>query len=321
LAASISKKVSIRERSILINGLVGIHAYRANRALLAQRFAQGGYTARETPHFLLLTREEAPSTILAHWFAPHAIDADLGHYFLQELKPLGILNNAEQFGTIFAAIVGSLSPYDTQQALELYARNTLRRYSALLKKLPEDGYMTPMQNFACLYKRVMNLLEGETLLDAGCSFGFLPLLVAEHVPACHSITAIDIQADPFPIVEMLAKERGFRHIAYEQADILHPAFRFRGPFDTVVILHVLEHFKEDEMYLTLKHLLEVTTKRLIIAVPFEKGSPEQVYGHEQLFDRVRLEALGEWCVEQMHGQGTFHYEDCADGLLVIQRKN
>jgi len=321
LAAPISKKISIRERSILINGLVGINAYRSNRALLAQRFAQGGYTARATPHFLLLTREEAPSTILAHWFAPQAIDAELGHYFLQELKPLGILNNEKDFGTIFAAIVGSLSPYDTQQALELYARNTLRRYSILLNKVSEDSYRTPMQNFARLYKRVMNLLEGETLLDAGCSFGFLPLLVAEHVPTCRSITAIDIQADPFPIVETLAKERGFRHIAYEQADMLHPAFRLRGPFDTVVILHVLEHFKENEMYLALKHLLEATTKRLMLAVPFEKGSPEQVYGHKQLFDRAGLEALGEWCVEQLHGKGAFHYEDCADGLLVIQRKD
>src|SRR5205809_2643278 len=85
------KRVPIRDRACTMGDLTGINGYQANRTALKQRFAEGSYLLQETPHFLLCTREEAPSTILVHWFAPHEIDADLGNTFMQELKPLGLL--------------------------------------------------------------------------------------------------------------------------------------------------------------------------------------------------------------------------------------
>ncbi len=91
----------------------------------------GFYRAR---HFLLCTREAAPSTILVHWLAPSEIDADIGILFMQELKPLGLLSDAKHFGHVFGVVVCSLFPHDPQHALRLYAANTLRRYRSLLEE-------------------------------------------------------------------------------------------------------------------------------------------------------------------------------------------
>src|SRR5579863_5355585 len=85
------KRVPIQERAFTMGGITGVNGYHANRALLKQRFTEGGYLLQETPHFLLCTRTTAPSTILVHWFAPEEIDADIGNTFMRELKPLGLL--------------------------------------------------------------------------------------------------------------------------------------------------------------------------------------------------------------------------------------
>ncbi len=73
------------------------------------------------------------------------------------------------------------------------------------------------------------------------------------------------------------------------------------------------------MYTVLTNLLKVTDQRLIIAVPYEHGTPEAIYGHEQIFSQAKLEAVGRWCVQQWNGKGRMWYEECADGLLVIER--
>ena len=58
---------------------------------------------------------------------------------------------------------------------------------------------SPVDVFAILDKRVCTLLVGESLLDAGCSFGFLPLIVAERVPTLTKVVGVDIRTDPFPV--------------------------------------------------------------------------------------------------------------------------
>ena len=75
------------------------------------------------------------------------------------------------------------------------------------------------------------------------------------------------------------------------------------------------------MYHALENLLKVTSRRLIIAVPYEEGIPEVVYGHEQLFIREKLEKVGKWCVEQIGGAGRIQYEDREGGLLLIDLLN
>lgn len=321
------KRIPVQERSFTMGKFVGINGYRVNHSLLKQRFAEGGYQLHATPHFLIFTRSEAPSLIVVHWFAPDEIDANIGDYFVQELKPAGILVDEQDFGNLFGAIVLSLFPHDTQHALHLYGTNTLRRYQYLLHipdipNMPENELphsQSTIHSFAQLYRRVCQLRVGQTFLDVGCSFGFLPLLISERYPSLTHILGVDIQTSPFPIVSAIAEEHYLQNINFEQADVLTDTFSTLGHFDTVVALHVLEHLNEADMYRALVNLLQVTFQRLIIAVPYEGVQPEIVYGHEQLFNRAKLEAVGEWCLHHLDSPGRIAVEDCAGGLLLVER--
>lgn len=313
-----TRRVSIKQRSMLVGDVVGINGYRANLALLKKRFGEGGYELFEMPHFLVFKRSEAPSLIVVHWFAPELIDADLGYYLLQELKPPGFLTQPQNFANIFGAIVESLAPHDVQ-AWYLYATNTLQRYHHLLANTANSpSHHLPMVAFARLYRRVLDLQVGQSLLDAGCSSGMLPLLVAENTPSHTKIVGVDISEESFPIARRIAEEQHLTNVHFHQGDLLSETFCGIGQFDTVVALHVLEHFTEEEMHQVLAHLLQVTSQRLILIVPYEEGEPERAYDHRQLFTRAKLETVGQWCLGHLGG-GTMQYEDCADGLLVIER--
>ena len=313
-----TRKVPFRERAFVAGNFISVSAYRVNQAALTQLITGNGYHIHETPHFMVCTQTRSP-TILVHRFAPAAIDADLGSYFMQELKPLGLLAEPQDYGDIFAAVVGSLSPVDPQRAWHLFGTNTLQRYHRLLAMESTPPQCdSPIAVFSTLYRRVCELVTGTSLLDAGCSFGFLPLLVAERVPSLTRVIGVDIRADPFPVTRAIAFERYLANIQFAQADLLAADLSSLGRFDTVAVLHVLEHFSEADMYQVLANLLKVTEQRLIIAVPYEPGKPEAAYGHEQLFTRARLEALGHWCLDQL-GAGQFTCEDCAGGLLLIDK--
>jgi SAM-dependent methyltransferase len=238
---------------------------------------------------------------------------------MEELKPLGILANPQDFADVFGAVVNSVSPHDPQRAWHLFGTNTLQRYHALLAENHHTPhYDSPIDVFATLYRRVCELYVGESLLDAGCSSGFLPLVIAERFPVLTRVVGIDIRIEQFAVARVLAEERHLAHVRFEQVDLLNDALSAPGRFDTVTVLHVLEHFTEVEMYRVLKNLLALTSRRLIIGVPYEPGEPEAVYGHLQLFTRTKLATVGNWCLERL-GDGKATCEDCAGGLLYIDR--
>src|SRR5215472_12683944 len=164
-----ARKVPFQERAIITGKFIGVNAYRVNQAALAQLITTAGYHTHETPHFMICTQTYSP-TILVHRFAPAEIDADLGHYFMQELKPLGLLAQPQDYGDIFAAVIGSLSPAGPQRAWHLFGTNTLQHYHRLLamESTPPPGD-SPIAVFSTLYKRVCELVTGTSLLDAGCS--------------------------------------------------------------------------------------------------------------------------------------------------------
>jgi len=297
---------------------VGVNAYRVNRTALQQHYMHEGYQIATTPHFLVCTRPEAP-TVIVHWFAPEAIDANLGHYFMEELKPLGLLEQPQNFGDVFGAVVMSISPQDPYHAWHIFGVNSLQKYHALLTE-PKDTPCCdlPMDVFTTLYKRVSELLVGKSLLDAGCSFGLLPLVIAERVPSLTRVVGADIETDPFITVRAIAEERHLESVQFVQADLLTDDIEQLGTFDTVTVLHVLEHFTEEEMYQVLTHLLKVTSRCLIIGVPYEPEL-ESAYGHKQLFVPDKLKAVGQWCIDRL-GEGSMSIENCVGGVLVIHCK-
>jgi SAM-dependent methyltransferase len=316
------RQVPIQQRSCAVGKFVGINAYRINKSLLLTRLTTGGYAVTQTPHFYLAIRATPPTTLVIHWFAPEHIDADIGYHFMQELKPLDILKNTQDYGELFGAIVCSLSPREPREALRLYGQNTMRRYRQLLETHQTSTIAAPTASpitvFSTLYRRIFALQIGSSFLDAGCSFGFLPLLIAQRFSYITNVVGIDIQDESFAIARALASDLGVPHVRFEQLDLLKNDVLNLGRFDTVTLLHVLEHFSEEHMYTVLTNLLPITTRRLIIAVPYEVGAAEDAYGHLQLFTSAKLLQLGHWCLQQW-GEGHMHYEDSADGLLVLDR--
>ena len=317
-----TKKIPIQERSVHVGDFVVVNGYRVNRLLLKERFVEGGYQAHETKHFLLFTRAEAPTMVLVHWFAPQDITTNITHYLVQELKPFSIIQGWQHLNDLFAGIVGgSLFPDDVRRSWNYFGANTLQRLltfsnTAGTPSLPDYGTLGAS---ATLYQRICELCVGERFLDAACNGGFLSLLLAERIPFTVEATGVDIDEHVFSVAQELAKERGLTNVRFAQADLLADDFNTIGQFDTVTALHVLEHFSEQDMYRVLTNLLKVTSRRLVVAVPYEQGEPEVAYAHLQVFSRSKLEAIGAWCMQQLQGKARIWYEDFVGGLLLIER--
>jgi hypothetical protein len=111
-----TRKISSQERAVLVGDMIVINGSGVNRAVLKQRFAEGGYQARETEHFLLFLREQTPGTVLVHWFTPEELNADIKHYLAYELKPFGLLKKSRDFGDILSGIVSSFFREDARFA-------------------------------------------------------------------------------------------------------------------------------------------------------------------------------------------------------------
>jgi SAM-dependent methyltransferase len=322
--SQIRRKISIpiQQRAVYIGDLIIVNGHRAARSSLMRRFQEGGYQIRATPHFLLCTRAATPSLILIHLLAPDDLSADLPHTVVQELAPFGLPHNSDELGAILTGILaGSLYPDEVRRAWNTLGANTLQRLllfltSGGLYPLPDYGTLT---TFACLYQRVCELAVGECFLDAGCNQGFLPLLLAERLPFVKEAVGLDRNAAAFAVGRELAHTRQLAAVRFVEAD-LRQDLRWLGTFDTVTILHVLEHFTAAETQVVLRHLLAITRLRLLVAVPYESDPPTAAYGHQQCFSRTSLEGLGAWCLQQLRGAARLWCEDCArGGLLLVER--
>ncbi len=317
-----SKKIPIQERSVRVGDVIVVNGYGVNHTSLKQGFARGGYQAHQTAHFLLFIREKEPKTILVHSFKPEEINSNIVHYLAQELKPFNIISHRTQMGKLLAGIIGgTVYPGDVRRAWNYFGANTLQRLliylgSAIPSNLPDYGTIGV---FATLYQRVCELCVGERFLDAGCNSGLLSLLLAERMPFVREAVGVDIDPSAFRIGREVAAEQQLTNVRYIQADLLADDFSAIGMFDTVTALHVLEHITERDMHQVLKNLLKVTAHRLIFAVPYETDEPEVAFGHQQLFTRTKLEAVGAWCIEQLQGEGRIWCEDLCGGLLLIER--
>ncbi len=316
-----TKKVSIQERSVLVGDMIVVNGHGVNKDAMKMRFAEGEYAWNETPHFILFSRSASPAFILVHFFAAEEMNADIKHYVVLELKPLGLLKKTLDFGTIFSGIIGSFFPDDARAAWHGYGAKTLQRFLLYLSTAhtPQKfDYYATIGVFATWYQRVCELFVGQSFLDAGCESGFLPLIIAERMPFVTDSVGIDIRPDMFTVVRELAEEWQLHTTRFEVVDLLADNFRSLGTFDTVTALGVIEHFSEEEMYRVLTNLLAVTSQRLIFVVPYEEEA-EVIYDHKQLFTREKLEAVGQWCIQQLGGAGRMWYEDCDGGLLLVER--
>lgn len=294
-----------------------------NRAALnqyTQRLVAQTYQAYETEHFVICQQRPSGQTILLHVFGRDEIDADLICFIERELAPFGIITSAQEFGAVLFAVIASPFPAPrNQHRIWLhFCLNSLSRLreqiSSPAQSMPSVSYIAP---FAAMYRRVFELCVGQNYLDVGCSFGFLPVLLTEHVPDAR-IVGCDNNPDALRFSSDLATATATTHVTFTLRDVLAANFADLGRFDTVVAIHLLEHLPEQELPVALAHLLKITAKRLLIAVPYEEKI-QSLYGHHQAFTSEKLHTWGKWCVERLGENSRYWCEDLMGGLLVVDR--
>lgn len=320
--SSTTRKIPIHERSVLVDDLIVVNGHNVSRSSLTRQFTSGGYDVRETTHFLLFTRQETPSIVLIHFFGQSELHADIKHYLMYELQPLGLLKQSRDYGKILSGIIGSFVPTDARSAWHAYGAKTLQRFLLFLSTAhvpPVFDFYATIGTFSTWYQRVCELCVGETFLDAGCESGLLPLVIAERLPFMTQVVGIDIQTGMFATARALAEEWHLPQVQFREFDLLSEHFDTIGQFDTVTAIGVIEHFTEQAMYRVLGNLLNATKHRLLLVVPYEH-EPETIYEHKQVFTRPKLEMVGQWCVHQWGGTSRMWCEECEGGLLLIEKR-
>jgi SAM-dependent methyltransferase len=310
-----------KQEAVRVGSLI-VLAQHDQKALNQQKrnFLAKGYRVSETRHFVVCQKQSSHQTVLIHTFGQGEMDADLICFIEDELHSFGIIPSAKEFGaTLFAVLASTFpSPRDQRAIWQRFCLNTLEGLRDQIahppSMPPQVSYIAP---FATIYQRVFDLYTGQSFLDVGCSFGFLPVLMAERVPGIY-IVGCDNNPDAISLSTDLAKITGVRHVTFTLQDVLHATILDLGTFDTVAALHLLEHTPERDLPMIFMHLLRMTSKRLIIAVPYEQQATS-AYGHEQVFTQEKLKQWGQWCVESIGGTSRYWCEDVAGGLLVVDR--
>ena len=286
-----------------------------------QQLIMQSYQIKETPHFVIFQKPVTNRTILMHTFSQTAIDADLISIVENELPASGILASTQEYSAVLFAILASCFPAPRSQLMiwRRFCLNTLDRMRTLISdpsgiSLPSVSHITP---FAAIYRRIIELFVGENLLDVGSSFGFFPVLMAERVTNT-TIVGCDNSPDAISLAKDLVTATHINRTIFLLKDVRSTDFSSLGRFDTVTAIHLIEHLTEQELPLAFTHLLQATSKRLIVAVPYEEKI-EKLYGHQQVFTREKLEFWGKWCIQMLEGCGSYWCEDLMGGLLVVER--
>ena len=234
---------------------------------------------------------------------PSSISNELADHIAAELAPLGLVPDGPAFEQIFVDAVLGAHP-DPMQAWTAFYGNTIRRL-----RHPDPGGTGSLAAFARIYAHALALIRGTTVLDAGCCFGFLPLLAAERSPWLRIIGA-DLAPGTAALASRISRAQGGgpRFLA---ADLLALPVADQA-VDTVLAIHVLEHLPAEASRLAVAQLRRVARGRVVIAVPLEPA-PDPTFGHLQAFDLHALAAIGDapgW-------SGAVHAAD--GGWLVLDR--
>ena len=280
--------------------------------------------------------------IVVHDFEPREIDNNIGHFVAEELLPLlpdaqsGISSTAsvstqDVFEHFVGEIVRSMDGSE-RRAWHLFYDNTLAALGLTEKaRAVPDGDNPNRQDFiadfAAIYGRAADLaaeVSPVTLFDAATCFGFFPLLLVSgewangsEKPRPDRVVACDLNPALVSLARDYATERQLARIDFLEADILSADItRTVTPeapsFDVVTAIHLLEHLEPGQTEQAMDVLWSLTRRRLIVAVPIEE-TPDERFGHRQVFCPESLIALGRRVDANCHG-----FEDHG-AFLVIDR--
>lgn len=293
-------------------------------ALLVEGLAQRVDPVATSKHFAVYQLEQSaapgiepePEIVVVHHFTPHEIDNNIGYFVANELLPLLGTNRQADFEQLVGAIVRSMDMNERRAWWRFYD-NSLAAL-ARVSDTVETDFIAP---FGAIYRQVMRLTLGQSLLDAGTCFGFLPLLFARsgvlfdlyegHAQPLQ-IVGCDLDYALVRLANDYAANRQFTSVRFVVADILAAEIGRLGRFDTVTAIHLLEHLPAEQTELAISRLWEVTNQRLIISVPLE-ATPDPRFGHLQVFDEARLVGLA----QQVGAQ--YRYFEFHGGWLMLDK--
>lgn len=220
----------------------------------------------------------------AHAHAPALpLDADLGDALAAGLLPGGRPRDLAAFERAFVRHVEAQHP-DPDRAWDRFYDATLARVRAGWHEPPQEP--GTVAAFTRIWSRAAALVRG-TVLDVGCCFGFLPLLLASSGPG--QVLALDLAEPSLRLAGRQARRLG-REVRFVRgcATRLPLAERSVG---TVLLVHVLEHLPPPQADAVLAEALRVADRRVVVAVPVE-DVPDPVFGHVQVYDAARLGRTG-----------------------------
>lgn len=119
--------------------------------------------------------------------------------------------------------------------------------------------------------------DASSLLDVGCAHGILASALAGSIKR-----VVGVDQMRFGTVV----ENGWSHRVCDAESLPFTD----GEFDTVTALEVIEHQPDGKFERVLAELRRVTSRRLIITVPWKEPTPLPIW-HHQRFDEARVAAL------------------------------
>lgn len=315
---------------------------RHRHALLVNGLEQRAAPLAASAHFQLYPLTAAVPTdelIIVHDFSAAQIDNNLGYYVVSELLPLlatqrhridSGYSEQDEFERSVGDIVRSMAGNE-RRAWRLFYANTLNatQISAGLGQppgRPDEIASDFIRLFGAIYRYALELIEAlpaavapPTVLDVATCFGFFPLLLARLRTAktLGEMAGCDLNPALMAFAADYARHEGLAEVQFGVSDILADDIeRELAPlparYDVVTALHLLEHLEPAQTEQAVANLWRLTARRLIIAVPLE-AVPDPRYGHQQVFDRARLLAIGRTL------GGHFDYFEYHGGWLVIDR--
>ena len=246
---------------------------------------------------------------IAHRIGDASIDDSLTGRIDAELFAPGWLSGNDLFERVFTGLILS-ARQDPLDAWELFYRNTRMRLAASLDGRGVADIVEGLDEFAEIYRHVDRLVPTTgSVLEIGSCFGFLAL----HLASRHHrrVTASDVSTSTMSLLGALAPRLGIclSTTTLDARTLACPD----ASYDTVVLVHLLEHLDDVEGRKALDEARRVARRTIIVAVPYEEVATAS-YGHVRT---IRRDDLEQWALQDPRWRG--RVEDFRGGWLVLDR--
>lgn len=248
---------------------------------------------------------------IAHHIGDASIDDTLTGRIETELFAPGWLSGNDLFERVFTGLILSArqNPLD---AWELFYRNTRMTLAAILDGRGDTDVVEGLGAFAEIYRHADEIIPPKgSVLEIGSCFGFLAL----HLASRHQrrVTASDVSTSSMSLLGALAPRLGIclSTTTLDARTLACPD----ASYDTVVLVHLLEHLDDVEGRKALDEARRVARRTIVVAVPYEDIAT-QSYGHVRTICHDDLE---HWAVQDPRWRG--RVEDFRGGWLVLERKD